>query len=77
MKHKFFIKGLVVHKNDFDFAPLEGQVIVELEENEVDTGFINNLFITEMLVQHNLIHHPDYYYANQNFVAKLDILNKL
>ena len=77
MKHKFFVKGLVVHKNDFDFEPLEGHAILELEEDEVETSFINNLFITEMLVQHNLIHHHDYYYANQNFVAKLDIVNKL
>lgn len=77
MKYKFFVKGLVVHKNDLDFGSLEGHVIVELEEDEVETSFINNLFITEMLVQHNLIHHRDYYYANQNFIAKLDIVNKL
>lgn len=77
MKHKFFVKGIVAHKNDLDFAPLEGHAILELEEDEIETSFINNLFITEMLVQHNLIHHRDYYYANQNFVAKLDIVNKL
>ena len=77
MKHKFFVKGLVVNQNDINFKPLEGHVIVELEEDEVETSFINNLFITEMLVQHNLIHHRDYYYANQNFIAKLDIVNKL
>jgi hypothetical protein len=53
MKHKFFVKGIVAHKNDLDFAPLEGHAILELEEDEIETSFINNLFITEMLVQHS------------------------
>ena len=76
MKHKFFIKGSVVHKNDINFEPLDGHTIIELEENEVETKFINVAFITEILYQSGLYQHNSHD-INNNFVAKLDIVNKL
>ena len=54
MEHKFFVKGLVVNQNDINFKPLEGHTILELEENEVETKFINVAFITDILYQSGL-----------------------
>lgn len=76
MKHKFFIKGLVVNKNDINFTPLEGHAILELKENEVETKFINVAFITEVLYQSGL-HQYDSHDVKYHFIAKLDIVNKL
>jgi hypothetical protein len=76
MKHKFFVKGLVAHKNNLDFAPLEGHAILELEEDEVETKFLNVAFITEILYQSSLYEY-DSHDINNNFVAKLDIVNRI
>lgn len=76
MKHKFFIKGSVVHKNDINFEPLDGHTIIELEENEVETKFINVAFINEILCQFGLYEY-DSHDINNYLVAKLDIVNKL
>lgn len=76
MKHKFFVKGLVVNQNNIKFKPLDGHVILELEEDEVETKFINVAFITEILYQSGLYQY-DSHDINNNFVAKLDIVNKL
>ena len=68
MKHKFFVKGFVVNQNDINFKPLEGHAILELEENVT--------FITDILYQSGL-HQYDSHDVKYNFIAKLDIVNKL
>lgn len=76
MKHKFFIKGSVCHQYDNEFSKLKGHVIVELEEDEVETKFINLVFINEILSQFGLYQYSSYD-VKECFVAKLDIVNKL
>lgn len=56
---------------------MEGHAIIELAEDEVAVGKINHLFIYEMLEQSGLIGRFDSLYINQNFIATLDIVNKL
>lgn len=76
MKHKFFIKGSVRHKYNDKFDTLEGNTIIELLEDEVQTKFINISFINDILNQFGLYEYNSYDVRN-NFIVKLDIVNKL
>ena len=76
MKHKFFIKGSICHKYDNKFGKLKGHMIVELDEDEVETKSINVVFINEILSQFGS-HQYDSHDVKNNFIAELDIVNKL